>query len=74
MCSISGAENLNATLAYEWRNRDQLLNSNSSSLHFSSLKLSNAGRYICQVSITSSYLYEVFAATESRNLVIKSKL
>jgi hypothetical protein len=71
-CSILGAENLNATLAYKWRNEDQSL-SNSSVLQFSSLKLSDAGRYTCQVLVTSSYLYNSITATEYQDLVIKSK-
>ena len=74
LCSISGAENLNATLVYyEWRSTDQLLSSNSSTLRFSSLKLSDAGRYTCQVSVTSNYLHEAITMIESYNLLIKSK-
>lgn len=73
-CSISGAENLNDTLPYyEWRSRGQLLSSNSSTLHFYSLKLSDAGRYTCQASVTSNYLHEPITMVESHNLVIKSK-
>ena len=71
-CSIFGAENLNAVLAYEWRNKGQLL-SNSSVLQLPSLKLSDAGKYTCQVLVTSNYLYNSITVTESHNLVIKSK-
>lgn len=72
MCSVSGAENLDAILVYEWRNKDQLL-SNSSILQFSSLKLSDAGRYKCHISLTSTYLHEAITMVEYHNLVIKSK-
>ena len=34
----------------------KLININSSILHFSSLKLSDAGEYMCQVSISSTLL------------------
>ena len=73
MCSIFGAEDLNATLVYEWRNEVNKIFSNSSILYFSSLKLSDAGRYACQISVTSNYLHDAITVIEHHNLVIKSR-
>ena len=67
-CNVTGAENFDSssTLTYQWlkNNSSQTrLGINSNSLIFTSLKLSDAGWYTCQVLISSPFLYNVVNAT-----------
>ena len=60
-CNISLAENLNATITYRWikNNGTQMyyvVGTNSKILSFSSLQLSDAGKYFCEVIINSHLL------------------
>lgn len=60
ICTISGTAKLRTTLSYQWLHSNgndfNEIGTNSSRLHFSSLKLSEAGEYMCQVNIISSLL------------------
>ena len=57
MCSVSGAENLNPTITYRWiKNSGTQVGTNSSNLSFTPLRLSDAANYVCEVTISSSYL------------------
>ena len=69
-CTISGPEALNSILTYQWTKnnstgRMQVVGSNTSTLSFSSLRLSDAGQYSCQVIVTSQYLRDVFNVTSA---------
>ena len=58
-CRVSGDENLNPTTAYRWtKNSDsgQIQVGTSSTLSFTPLRLSDAASYVCEVTISSSYL------------------
>ena len=58
-CSVSGAENLNPTFTYQWtKNNDTRtqFGTNSSTLSFIPLRLSDAASYVCEVIISSVYL------------------
>jgi hypothetical protein len=58
-CVVSGAENLNPTVTYNWIKNNGtriLVGSNRSILSFPSLRLSDAGQYSCQATIISPYL------------------
>ena len=58
-CGTSGSENLNPTITYQWtkNNGTQVqLETTSKTLSFFPLKLSDAGRYTCQATVSSSYL------------------
>ena len=59
-CSVSGVENLNPTIAYQWMKNSgssqTLLGTNSNTLSFTPLRLSDAASYGCEVTISSSYL------------------
>ena len=58
-CSVSGAGNLNPTTTYRWiRNSGsgQTQVGTSSTLSFTPLRLSDAASYVCEVTISSSYL------------------
>ena len=60
-CNISGVENLNPTITYRWTKnsgsgRTDPVGTNSSTLFFVPLRLSDAARYDCEVTVSSSYL------------------
>ena len=58
-CSVSGAENLYPTITYRWiKNSSTRLQvgTNSSTLFFTPLQLTDAASYICEVTISSNYL------------------
>lgn len=62
MCNVSGQENLDVhTLTYQWTKHNGTtthIGTNSDSLVFSSLVLSDSGEYTCTVTVSSSYLKE----------------
>ena len=68
-CMISGAESLNPILTYQWiKNNDtgrMQVGSNMSILSFSSLRLSDAGQYSCQVTVSSQYLHDALNVTSA---------
>ena len=72
-CRVYGAENLNATIEYEWRDHSSMLIGHSNNHTFTSLGLSDAGLYTCKATITSSYLTERINTTASHNVTIQSK-
>ena len=59
-CIVGGIENLMAELIVEWIRFNGIdiekINVTSNEIHFLPLKLSEAGNYVCQVSIRSSLL------------------
>ena len=63
-CRVSGDENLDPTITYQWIQENgtamELVSetNNSANLFFSSLHLSNSGDYICMVVVDSMYLDE----------------
>ena len=61
MCIVNGTAKLRSELTFEWMHfngTDQVekAGTNSRELHFSLLKLSDAGEYTCTVNISSSLL------------------
>ena len=60
ICTVDGTAKLRPKLSFQWiyfNGTDvKETGTNSSRLHFSSLKLSEAGEYMCQVNIRSSLL------------------
>ena len=59
-CSVSGADNLNPTTTYRWTRSSgsgqTQVGTNSNTLSFTPLELSNAASYVCEVTISSNYL------------------
>ena len=59
-CIVGGIENLMAELMFEWIRFNRIdfeeINITSNEIHFLPLKLSEAGNYMCRVSIRSSLL------------------
>ena len=81
-CSVTGAENLSPTITYQWT-RDigttqTQVETNSNTLSFSPLSLSDAGRYTCDVTVSSPYLNsDIMAASvpgNSPSVTFQSKL
>ena len=55
-CSVSRVENFNPIIAYQWTKNNGTeiqVGTNSNTLSFSPLKLSDAGQYMCQVTVDS---------------------
>ena len=59
-CDVTGDENLSSTRTYQWTmdngTTQTQVGTNSNSLSFSSLSLSDAGQYTCSVTVSSLYL------------------
>ena len=76
VCDVSGAENLNPTITYQWtkNNGTQVqLETTSETLSFFHLKLSDAGRYTCQATVRSSYLSRDITMMDSYDVRIQSE-
>ena len=82
-CDVSGAENLNPEITYQWTRNDgtiqtQALGINSKMLTLgtgpSPLQLSNAGNYECRVNVGSSLLNNDIMAASSHRVTIQSEL
>ena len=59
ICTIIGADNLQPITTYQWNKNNgswMTIGSNSTSLDFSPLRLSDAANYSCEVIITSPHL------------------
>ena len=60
-CGVNGAGNLNPSITYQWtKNNDTQtqiqVGANPAVLSFSPLRLSDAGRYTCNVTVSSLHL------------------
>ena len=75
ICVVNGTESLDHTLIYQWtKNNDtqmqnQVSISNPSVLSLSPLRLSDAGQYTCQVTVSSPYLRRDITLTDSWNVI-----
>ena len=76
-CNISGHEQLaNPTISYMWTKNDTMLmpdSTNSSTLIFPSLRLSDAANYKCIATVASSYLNSAITANETYTLQLNGK-
>ena len=55
-CGVSGADNLNPTIAYQWTRDGGREVSRSSTLPLSPVGLSDAGNYTCRATVNSDLL------------------
>ena len=73
-CGVSGAENLNLMIVYQWTRYNgttsEPVGNNTNTLSLSPLRLSDAGNYSC--SITSTLLNNPISATNSQSVMIQS--
>ena len=77
-CDVTGDENLSSTRTYQWNmdngNSQTQVGTNSNSLFFSSLSLSDAGRYTCSVTVSSPYLNSNVMSSNSEDVMLESEL
>ena len=77
-CSVSGVENLNPIITYNWikNNGTQIpVGSNSSNISFPFLRLSDAAQYSCQVAVNSPYLHDDLIVTSAPfDIHLRSKI
>ena len=74
-CGITGAENLNPSTTYQWtkNNGTQTQIRADRVLSFSPLRLSDAGRYTCQATVSSPYLYNDITMMDTQDITFQSK-
>ena len=76
-CRLFGAENLNPSITYQWTkdNGTQIqVGTNSSILSFFLLRLSDAGGYSCQGTVTSNYIgYTINLTTDTQEVGFQGK-
>ena len=74
-CAVLGAENLNPTITYQWtKNNIQMqIKSNSETLSFTPLRLSDAANYACTVTIASSYLTGDISVMNFQEVTVQSE-
>ena len=78
-CNVFGSENLNSTITYQWTKNNSThthvqVGTDSSTLSFPSLRLSDAGEYTCQVNVSSSYLNKDVTALDFHSIATQSEL
>ena len=75
-CTVTGADQLNATITYKWfKNNTMVSGETQSTLSFSSLSLSDAGQYRCDVTVNSTLLSQsIIKMSNTQDLTLQSKL
>ena len=78
-CDVSGADNLNPTIAYLWTRNDghtQTQVGTNSNLTLSSLRFSHVGDYTCNVTVNSTLLNSNISTSSdnSQRVMIQSEL
>ena len=75
-CDLSGADNLNSTITYQWTRNDGTtrtqVGTNSNVLSFSSVRLSNAGEYTCTTTIVSALINSDITVSAAHRMTIQS--
>ena len=74
-CGVNGAENLNSSITYQWtKNNAQIqVGGDPKVLSFSPLRLSDAGQYTCQATVSSHYLNNDITVMNSQDLTPQSE-
>ena len=74
-CSIGGAGNLNPSITYQWtkNNGTQSQIGADEVLSFSPLRLSDAGRYTCQATVSSPYLNNDITVMRTQDVRLHSE-
>ena len=78
-CSVSGVENLNPTITYQWTRNNGTqtqVGTNLDTLSLSPLRLSDVGRYTCEVTISSPFLNSeiTMGSSNSQTVTLQSEL
>ena len=77
-CGITGAENLNPSITYQWTKNNGTetqiqVGADPKVLSFSPLRLSDAGRYTCQATVSSPYLNDNITMMRNHDFMIQSE-
>ena len=74
-CNVFGADRLNPVITYQWRKSgdSSRIGTNSSTLLFAPVRVSNMGNYSCTVTVASNYLLRNITAVKSKTVRIQSK-
>jgi hypothetical protein len=72
-CGVTGAENLNPSITYQWTNNSGAQIGTNEVLSFSSFRFSDAGQYTCQATVGSPYLNDDITTTNTHDVRIQSK-
>ena len=64
-CTVTGAQNLNATIEYQWFKNNSMLREGGHTLQLLSITISNAGMYTCQALVTSRLLLSSITTAKS---------
>ena len=75
-CTVTGADRLNPTITYQWFKDNTVVSGETqSTLSFSSLSLSDAGQYRCDVTVSSTLLSQpITKMSNTQDLTLQSKL
>ena len=68
-CDVSGTDNLNPTLTYEWQRNGVLSNQQVRTLSLSPLSGWHVGEYVCKVTVNSASLNSVEMRTSGTHTV-----
>ena len=74
-CSVSGAQNLNPIISYQWIKYNGIQKevvTDTNTLSFQHLRLSDAGQYICSANVSSDYLDETVSVILSQDVKLQS--
>ena len=74
-CGVTGAENLNPSITYQWtkNNGTLIVGTDPRVLSFSPLRLSDAERYTCQATVSSPYLNNNITRINSQDVILQSE-
>ena len=77
-CDVNGAENLNSSITYQWTKNNATqtqiqVGADPKVLSFSPLRLSDAGQYTCQATVSSHYLNNDITVMNSQDLAPQSE-
>ena len=72
-CDVTGAENLSPSITYQWTKNNGTQVGTDGVLSFSPLRLSDAGRYTCQPTVSSPSLSGDITMTDAHDVRIQSK-
>ena len=74
-CTVTGADRLNPTITYQWfKNNTVVSGETQSTLSISSLSLSDAGQYRCDVTVSSTLLSQsITNMSNTQDLTLQSR-
>ena len=70
-CGVTGTENLDSSITYQWTNSNGDQIGIDRVLSFSPLRLSDAGQYTCQVTVSSPYLNDDITMMDTHNVTLQ---